>query len=108
MMINNEPSFNILSNEIVINSDGVEVVDYSSMNEVVTGVFSSNDISSEMESNNIIMKDYDFGIIDFSIENTSDILIDRGFVSAFEMHYKLGEINTMEDMENYGNNFFGF
>ena len=78
------------------------------MDNIVTGVFSSNDISSEMENRNILMMDYEFGKIDFSVENSSDILIDRGFVSAFEMHYKLGEINTMEDMENYGNNFFGF
>ncbi len=101
-------SNNILLSDLVINSDGVELIDYGSMDNIVTGVFSSNDISSETENRNILMMDYEFGKIDFSVENSSDILIDRGFVSAFEMHYKLGEINTMEDMENYGNNFFGF
>jgi len=27
-------------------------------------------------------------------------------VSAFEKHYKLSECNTMQDLVNYGNNFF--
>ena len=35
-----------------------------------------------------------------------NVTIDRGGVSAFEKHYKLSECNTMQDLTNYGNNFF--
>ena len=35
-----------------------------------------------------------------------NVTIDRGGVSAFEKHYKLAECNTMQDLVNYGNNFF--
>lgn len=31
---------------------------------------------------------------------------DRGMAAAWESHFKLSECNTMEDLENYGNNFF--
>ena len=32
--------------------------------------------------------------------------VNRGTVAAREIHYKLSECNTLEDMENYGNNYF--
>ena len=35
-----------------------------------------------------------------------NVTIDRGGVSAFEKHYKLSECNTMQDLTQYGNNFF--
>ena len=35
-----------------------------------------------------------------------NVTIDRGGASAFERHYKLAECNTMQDLVNYGNNFF--
>lgn len=35
-----------------------------------------------------------------------DVTIDRGGTSAFENHYKLAECNTIQDLEDYGNNFF--
>lgn len=35
-----------------------------------------------------------------------DVEFDRGAAAAFENHFKLGECNTMEDLENYGNNYF--
>ena len=34
------------------------------------------------------------------------ILYNRGNAAAWENHFKLSECNTMEDLENYGNNFF--
>lgn len=36
----------------------------------------------------------------------SDIYIDRGVNAAIERHIKLGEVSTMEALENYGNNSF--
>jgi hypothetical protein len=38
--------------------------------------------------------------VDFSLE------IDRGTAAAWESHFKLTECNTLEDLENYGNNYF--
>ena len=35
-----------------------------------------------------------------------NVTIDRGGVSVFEKHYKLAECNTMQDLTQYGNNFF--
>jgi hypothetical protein len=35
-----------------------------------------------------------------------DLLYNRGNAAAWEKHFKLMECNTMEDLENYGNNFF--
>lgn len=44
----------------------------------------------------------------FSMPPKTDVnvTIDRGGVSAFEKHYKLAECNTMQDLVDYGNNFF--
>lgn len=44
----------------------------------------------------------------FSLPPKADVnvTVDRGGVSAFEKHYKLTECNTMQDLVNYGNNFF--
>lgn len=36
-----------------------------------------------------------------------DAEIDRGRSAAFERHTILGEVNTMQDLENYRNNYFG-
>ena len=35
-----------------------------------------------------------------------NLLYNRGNVAAWENHFKLSECNTLEDLENYGNNFF--
>lgn len=35
-----------------------------------------------------------------------NISVNRGLAAAREMHYKLSECNSLEDMENYGNNYF--
>lgn len=99
---------NILKNpSLVKNTTNVELVTYDKMDDDVVGLFYSDD-ARNLENNVLLMNDNDFGRVEMYVENSADVVIDRGFVSAFEMHYKLGEINTMEDMENYGNNFFGF
>ena len=58
-------------------------------------------------NNLVIMEDYNFGRTEAIVENVDDVVIDRGYVSAFELHYKMGEINTMDDIVNYSNNIFG-
>ena len=34
------------------------------------------------------------------------VTMDRGSAAAFERHFKLSECNSMEDLENYGNNYY--
>ena len=53
----------------------------------------------------VFREEYRFGIS--SMENVdSDIYIDRGINAAFEKHLKLGEVASLEALEQYGNNFF--
>lgn len=50
-------------------------------------------------------EEYKFGIS--VIENVdSDIYIDRGINAAFEKHLKLGEVTSLEALEQYGNGYF--
>jgi hypothetical protein len=50
-------------------------------------------------------EEYRFGIS--SIENVdSDIYIDRGINASYEKHLKLGEVTSLEALEQYGLNFF--
>lgn len=100
---------NILELDTVVkNTSNVELVDFSNMNNIVKGLFYSCDTCDGINSSSLIALEQDFGKVDMIVENSYDVLFDRGYVTSFELHYKLGEINTMEDMENYGNNFFGF
>ena len=46
------------------------------------------------------------GIID-APKYKIEVEINRGGLSVNEKHYKMSECNTMEDLINYGNNFFG-
>ena len=50
-------------------------------------------------------RDYQVGISVPQNVN-SDIYIDRGIHKAFDRHIRLQEINTMEALENYGNDIF--
>lgn len=53
----------------------------------------------------IMREEYRLGIAGpESVEG--DIYIDRGINSAFEKHLKLGEVTSLEALENYGLNFF--
>lgn len=46
------------------------------------------------------------GIID-TPKYKINVEIDRGGLSVNERHFKMSECNTLEDLLNYGNNFFG-
>lgn len=99
--------WNILNTSYVTNSENIKLVDFSETDNVVNGVFYVYDVINDNKTN-VIALEHDFGKIDMIVENSSDVIFDRGNVSSFELHYKLGEVTTMEDMMNYGNNFFGF
>ena len=50
-------------------------------------------------------EEYRFGIS--ALENVdSDIYINRGINAAFEKHLKLGEVTSLEALEQYGNGYF--
>ena len=44
--------------------------------------------------------------IEFPIKSDVDIELNRGASAAFENYFKLSECNTMQDLENYQNNWF--
>ena len=76
--------------------------------ELSTGNIWEPDIVTEVPTAydaHLTKEDY---LINFSLPPKVDVnvTIDRGGVSAFEKHYKLAECNTMQDLVNYGNNFF--
>jgi predicted Zn-ribbon and HTH transcriptional regulator len=53
----------------------------------------------------IVKEEYRVGVS--APENIKgNIYIDRGINSAFEKHLKLGEVASLEALENYGNNYF--
>ena len=61
--------------------------------------------SGSSELRHLITKDGTEGLME---EPTYEINItfDRGSAAAWENHFKLGECCSLEDLENYGNNFF--
>lgn len=55
----------------------------------------------------IFTKEYNIGVsYPQSVEH--DIYIERGRKGAFEDHIKLGEVTSLEALENYGNGYFKF
>lgn len=52
-----------------------------------------------------IKLDYLLGVIN-EPKIDVDVFIDRGSNSAFERHLKLGDIKSLDDLENYGGGFF--
>lgn len=54
----------------------------------------------------VIMEDYKLGITYIDNNKIEDLTIDRGNAAAFERHLRISEVNSMSDLENYGNGFF--
>ena len=94
-----------IDNTLMNNTNAVKIYDISENAESdLTFII---DESDEMITNKVIMEDYNFGRSETLIENVDDVIMDRGYISAFELHYKMGEVNTMNDIVNYSNNIFG-
>ena len=53
----------------------------------------------------LITRDYGSLLNDARID-VADVEIDRGNAAAFDGYFRLSECNTLEDIENYGNNRF--
>lgn len=61
--------------------------------------------SAETINAPIFKEEYLLGISS-TFEADVNVTINRGNAAAFERHFKLSECNSMEDLENYGNNIF--
>lgn len=91
--------------EMIEGINSVKVYEIDENAKVISEFYVYND--EEMTDNRIIMEEYNFGKVETLVENVAEVVIDRGYISAFELLYKMGEINTMDDIISYSNNIFG-
>jgi hypothetical protein len=96
---------NILDLKRIENEDNALII-YDNETKDVEGTFFM-DYTDDLTNYKVIGIDYNLGKTEGLIENIEDIIIDRGYTSAFELHYKMGEVNSFEDLANYQNNIFG-
>jgi hypothetical protein len=97
---------NINDTNSLLNVEGNDDIDLLTNNPIYSNIeVSSNDVKHDDVSYAHIYKDEALlGVID--INNEIDANISRGTSAALERHNILGEIKTIQDMENYRNNYF--
>ena len=62
-------------------------------------------VSLNFQNADYFMEDYQLGL-SFVANNNTNVYIDRGSATAFERHMSLSEVDTLQDLENYGNGMF--
>lgn len=62
-------------------------------------------VSTDFQNADYFMEDYQLGIA-FVANNNENVYVDRGSATAFERHMRLSEVDTLQDLENYGNGMF--
>ena len=62
-------------------------------------------VSPNFQNADYFMEDYQLGL-SFVANNNTNVYIDRGSATAFERHMRLSEVDTLQDLENYGNGMF--
>ena len=82
----------------------VEITSLS--DEKFSGLVKTIYVSSRESIRTPIYKEEALNGIKGDVNKKIKFSVNRGYVSAKEMHYKLSECNSLEDMENYGNNYF--
>lgn len=102
--------------------DRIPVIDYSSQVQVIY----NKDIGLSRQSQNSTIIEMDYGgewtaetacsspaykqdYLNKICEEPNikvDVTLNRGNATAFESHLKMTECNTLEDLVNYGNNYF--
>ena len=99
-------------NEIGFDGDKVEVYseEYNLTRKTNLARITGMEICTQWTENGavdamLITKDGSEGLQEEPKYNLN-LLYNRGNAAAYESHFKLSECNTMEDLENYGNNFF--
>lgn len=79
------------------------------LNGMLRNISSTNFSLKRTEPDYVLTKplvwDYYMGITDRPRVDT-EVVLDRGLNAAYERHLKLGEVRTMQDLEEYGNGFF--
>ena len=95
--------FSIINNKDNIKLKTLNGFTYKS--DVVVDFEASVDNKVDYEYNNLYKEDYLLGI-HYQPYVKENIKIDRGNGDAFERFYKLTEIKTMNDLENYQNGGF--
>ena len=74
--------------------------------EKISGLIKTIEVSSRESIKTPIYKEEALNGIKANVNKKIKFSVNRGYVSAKEIHYKLSECNSLEDMENYGNNYF--
>lgn len=64
-----------------------------------------NPSSVNFQNGDYFMEEYQMGV-SFVANNNGNVYIDRGSATAFERHMRLSEVDTLQDLENYGNGMF--
>ena len=62
-------------------------------------------VSPDFQNSPYFMEDYQLGLA-FVANNNANVYIDRGNATAFERHMRLSEVDTLDDLVNYGNGMF--
>lgn len=62
-------------------------------------------VSPNFQNSPYFMEDYQLGL-SFVANNNANVYIDRGNATAFERHMRLSEVDTLDDLVNYGNGMF--
>lgn len=97
--------------EGIFNTAFAKTVTYSEygLNGMLRDIPLSNFHLKRTEPDYVLTKplvwDYFMGVTDRP-EVDTEVALDRGLNAAYERHLKLGEVRTMQDLEEYGNGFF--
>lgn len=96
----------LITDEAEVRSDSLSLSRMVSLCDDVT--FTSNSVwaNSNARINRPVFKDEKYSRFDFTPTVDTGIEFNRGNAAAFERHFKLSECNTVEDLENYGNDIF--
>ena len=104
-IVNGYQEKNILGTELYIDNirNALIIGDSNGEAEIMTIIHHPEGIRNDK----VIMMDEDFGTITYKMDDNINVNVDRGIASEFELIFKLGEINTYDDMAHYQNNIFG-
>ena len=86
----------------ILKDVGITTLSDEKINSLVKTIY----VSSRESIKTPIYKEEALNGIKADVNKKINFSVNRGYVSAKEMHYKLSECNSLEDLENYGNNYF--
>ena len=98
---------NLYDYNISVSGNTGATISYSDINDTQSEIsYQSYGLTNEnaIEAQRVKL-DYLIGVINKPKINI-DVFIDRGSNSSFDRHIKLGDIKSLDDLENYGNGYF--